>query len=110
LDRAVKEYWKKYRATDKGKLAHKKSNFKHHLKSQFGISVETFESMRLLQGGKCAICKTKPTKRLHVDHDHDTGVVRSLLCMPCNTGLGMFRENPDRLDVAADYLRRWSGA
>ena len=57
------------------------------------------------QGGLCAICGRKqPEKWLAVDHDHETGVIRGLLCSRCNSGLGQFKDNPDRLRLAADYL------
>ncbi len=42
----------------------------------------------------------------HIDHDHSTGKVRGLLCSCCNTGIGMFKDNPDVLDRAAFYLVR----
>ena len=61
------------------------------------------------QGGGCAICGTPlsydahyPTP--HIDHCHATGVVRGLLCSPCNQGLGYFKDDPDRLRDAAEYL------
>lgn len=61
--------------------------------------------MLAAQGGGCAICVVKDAT--HVDHDHVTGKVRALLCATCNTGLGMFSDNPDILSNAAGYLRRF---
>lgn len=70
------------------------------------------------QGGRCAICrrKGKPTigskgrrkdgLQLHIDHCHKTQHFRGLLCMNCNTGVGQFKDNPDLLRAAADYLER----
>jgi len=54
------------------------------------------------QGGSCAICRTAPA--VHVDHDHETGAVRALLCFNCNGGLGQFRDDPVVLRAAADYV------
>ena len=56
------------------------------------------------QGGLCAICQTAPA--VHVDHDHETGAVRALLCFNCNGGLGQFRDDPALLQAAADYVER----
>lgn len=58
------------------------------------------------QGGACAICGGPPPlgRNLYIDHDHLTGKVRGLLCHSCNSGLGMFKDHPDLLKVAAAYL------
>ena len=56
------------------------------------------------QGGLCAICRTAPAA--HVDHDHDTGEVRELLCFNCNGGLGQFKDDPEVLRAAARYVER----
>jgi hypothetical protein len=59
------------------------------------------------QAGHCAICPREPTtKRLHVDHDHKSGLVRGLLCWRCNRKLlPPSGDDPDLFDNAADYLR-----
>ena len=54
------------------------------------------------QDGVCAICRTAPAA--HVDHDHGTGAVRALLCFNCNGGLGQFKDDPEVLREAADYV------
>jgi hypothetical protein len=51
---------------------------------------------------KCAICAS--TEKLHIDHNHETGVVRGLLCGTCNAGIGMFRDKIELLKNAIDYL------
>lgn len=65
--------------------------------------------MRERQRGRCAICGTpeedSPKKRLHVDHDHGSNIVRGLLCGLCNTGLGQFKDDPARLYAAIEYLK-----
>lgn len=56
------------------------------------------------QGNKCLICRIVLT-RPHIDHDHENGQIRGILCASCNVGLGMFKENPKLLLAAADYLK-----
>jgi hypothetical protein len=66
--------------------------------------------LREEQGSRCAICgvpeEHAPMKRLHVDHDHRTHIVRGLLCSRCNTGIGQFKDDPNRLLAAIEYLKR----
>ena len=50
------------------------------------------------------VTKTGRVKRLTVDHNHETNTIRGLLCSNCNTGLGMFSDNPELLIAAAEYL------
>lgn len=85
------------------------------IKGLYGLSRIDYEFMAALQQGKCAIChlapqlppedgRRSPLHRLHVDHDHATGLVRALLCFHCNLGLGRFRDNPELLRTAATYI------
>lgn len=69
--------------------------------------------MLAAQDGVCAICRNGEAsksnrghrrRRLTVDHDHETGQVRGLLCSGCNLALGGFRDSPDLLLAAASYL------
>ena len=69
---------------------------------KYGISREIHEEMVAAQGGRCLICKRKA--ELCIDHDHESGVVRGLLCRRCNMGLGYFGENPIILQRAIRYL------
>jgi len=78
---------------------------------KYGLTVEQYDSMVEQQGSRCAIChgpdpKTNGGQHWCVDHDHATGKVRGLLCHDCNIGLGKFRDDPDLLRRAADYLAR----
>ena len=68
------------------------------------------------QSGLCMICQkpshvvwknTAKPKELSVDHDHKTGQNRDLLCDRCNRGIGNFLDDPELLEAAAAYLRRW---
>ena len=81
-----------------------------YLKNLYGLSIETYEALLAQQGGKCAVCGSafydKLGRKMHVDHDHTTGIVRGILCGPCNSGLGHFKDSPDALRAAIDYLNR----
>ena len=74
------------------------------LKTKYRLSQAAYDDMLASQGGVCAICLQPPSYTLYVDHCHETGRVRGLLCAPCNAGLGMLRDDPDRARRAADYL------
>lgn len=80
----------------------------YELKHRFGLTLADYDAMLEQQDGVCAICKTATTGgrgRFCVDHNHDTGVIRGLLCTNCNTMLGMAKDSPERLDAGAKYLR-----
>lgn len=72
---------------------------------KYGITVGQYRELLEVQGGACAICHYVPRRMLDVDHDHETGEVRGLLCNRCNKGLTMFREDADCFVRAAEYLR-----
>ncbi len=85
-------------------------NKQYWLKTEYGISLEDYNQLLKQQEHKCAICKTDETdafrQTLYVDHCHSTGVVRGLLCMQCNSGLGKFKDSLERLEAAKEYLRK----
>lgn len=62
----------------------------NHLRKRYGIDETQYRQMLAEQDGKCALC-LKP-KKLHIDHCHDTGVVRGLLCLRCNGSLAWVEE------------------
>lgn len=74
------------------------------LKARYGITLEDYEALLVKQNGVCAICEEecKTGERLSVDHDHETGAVRGLLCRACNFRLGQI-EKPG-LDKFLEYL------
>jgi Recombination endonuclease VII len=76
-----------------------------HRARRYGITPEQHQSMLDAQNGACAICK-QALGSPYVDHCHATGKVRGLLCMKCNTGIGMLADSAERLEAAAAYLRR----
>lgn len=71
------------------------------VKYTFGLLKEAYEAIPK----HCGICGG--TYKLGVDHDHDTGKVRELLCVTCNTGLGFLQDNPVLLEKAIKYLERF---
>lgn len=76
---------------------------------QYGLTEQQYDEMVAACGGRCEICGEVPSGErpvLHIDHCHDIGVVRGLLCRGCNTALGHMKDDPDRLVAAAAYLRR----
>ena len=74
----------------------------YHLRRRYGITAEHFDRMFAEQDGRCAICREAPAE--HVDHDHETGRVRGLLCFNCNGALGQFRDRRDLMLAAIAYL------
>jgi hypothetical protein len=82
------------------------------LKKNFGITIHEYQEMHDAQGGVCAICGDPETKErdgkvkwLAVDHNHDTGEVRGLLCQNCNHMIGHSRDRIEILEAAIVYLR-----
>ncbi|SDN72521.1 endonuclease domain-containing protein [Geodermatophilus sp. DSM 45219] len=68
---------------------------------KYKLSKAEVAGMRAAQDGRCAICGD-PAQ--HLDHDHETGATRQLLCQRCNHGLGLFRDDPGLLHTAALYV------
>jgi hypothetical protein len=80
-----------------------------HLQKTYGLSLEDYNKRKEEQQNCCAICKVEIFSRLFVDHCHKSGKVRKLLCSQCNSGLGMFKDNPELLVAAADYIKEHNG-
>lgn len=86
-----------------------------HLSSRYGLKPADFDRMLTEQGGACSICSVNldgsgyERNAPNVDHDHETGQVRALLCRPCNIALGHLRDDPEIVRSALDYLVRWKG-
>jgi hypothetical protein len=94
------------------------------VRRKYGLSMQFLEAMLVRQAGSCAIC-SKPwqecstAKRvqhevvflqyLYVDHDHESGRVRGLLCNACNTAIGLLEEDRARIRAALAYLCSASG-
>lgn len=73
-----------------------------HLRRQYGITESERDELIASQGGVCCICLSAPAA--HVDHCHETGRVRGVLCFSCNAALGQFKDRPDVIRRAATYV------
>lgn len=95
---------KKNRATEHGKSLRRAQLLRH----RYGMTAADYERMLEEQRYVCAACGS--FTELVIDHDHKTDEVRGLLCHACNVALGLMRDDPERLERAAAYLRRhqWS--
>ena len=92
---------------EKNAAVYKTSGRKHHLK-KYGLTPEQYDLMLAQQKGGCASCGSPPGQRaLHVDHCHDTNIVRGLLCLGCNTALGALKEDPLRMRALETYINRF---
>lgn len=100
-------YLREYREKNKLKM------FYTHIKYKYGISREQYELLFKQQNGCCAICEKSQEQckyRLHVDHNHDSNIIRGLLCNDCNCALGLFKEQPLILQKAILYLEKSSNS
>lgn len=80
---------------------------KHYaLRSKFGLNLADYNQMVASQNGACGICGITGYT-LHVDHDHESGQVRGLLCNNCNNGLGRFKDKVENLIRAQEYLQKY---
>ena len=79
------------------------------LKHKYKITEKFYQKLLSQQGGTCAICQTTTPGRNRawsVDHCHNSGTIRGLLCNTCNRGIGLFKDNPKTLTRAIIYLSR----
>lgn len=84
---------------------------KAKLRENYGITLDEYNEMLEMTGGRCPICKIEFDKEEQrwpvVDHCHSSGQVRGILCNRCNCGLGYFRDNPKFLQQAAVYAQQF---
>lgn len=85
------------------------------MRAKYGLSLQQIDAMWEAQGRKCAICRRSIktygrviAEKAYVDHNHETGEIRGLLCHHCNTMLGMAKDNPELLMAGAAYLEQHS--
>lgn len=99
---------KKYK--DKDPEKRKIRRYELRIYNRYKITTKDYQAMLVRQGGKCAICgrtdNSVKTNRLYIDHNHETGAVRALLCHWCNAGLGMFQDSKQVLSSAIKYLEK----
>lgn len=92
-----------------------RKNRDYNLKKLFGITSDGFDKILESQGGCCLICgdENPPPVRKEqmngfvVDHCHDTGIIRGILCQSCNKALGFLRDDPNTAERAYKYLFKW---
>lgn len=81
----------------------------NYIKRTYGVT--DGEAQRLLiarRSGVCVICGENRSgkKELEIDHDHDTGLIRGVICQKCNTGLGAFNDDLELLECVVDYMKQ----
>lgn len=107
----TRAYRRRYVESDEARERRNARKRNRHFLLEYGLTADDIKRMEEEQDGKCRICNQPPDRgifgqppRLHVDHDHETGEVRGLLCSGCNTGIGMLQEDPLRLFASIEYL------
>ena len=118
-----KEYYKEYRKKHAEKLANQNKKWreankeqdalvmlKARLKRKYNLSIEEYNTLIESQNNSCKICGTHATNnikgKLYIDHCHTTGKVRGLLCMKCNSALGLLNDNKELVQNLLDYLNK----
>lgn len=99
----IKKTVKKWREENPDK--HSKQRQKEVL-VKYGLSLEDYQNLKRAQDCKCAICrKTPKNHNLAIDHCHNTGKIRGLLCRTCNSAIGFLKDDPILVRRALDYLK-----
>jgi len=89
------------------KSCHNRSSGEGYWRRRYGLTKADVDRLRAAQGDRCAICGDCSPG--HLDHDHESGAVRALLCQRCNNGLGLLKDDPAVLRAAAEYVERHRG-
>jgi hypothetical protein len=102
------ERFKAYQAEYRQRPERRRAMRDLYYRRTYGVSADEVDERLADQNGRCAICGTQPERlaSMHLDHDHDAGHLRGLLCVSCNQGLGQFRDDPALLLRAIVYLRQ----
>lgn len=118
-------YWKEHKAASEDRKEYAREwarqarlvNADYYLNAdlvrKYGMTIEDYRTILVAQDGVCAVCKRPETTLIRgkaiampVDHCHTTGKTRGLLCTQCNRGLGLFGDDPVRLQAAIGYLEK----
>src|SRR5689334_8320610 len=99
IDRKTKRYLRRRPSAEQKRA--------YDSRHKFGVAINESDIL-LAQNGKCAICLAEFGDKLkpQLDHSHATGKIRGLLCRNCNLGIGLFRDNPEFLNSAREYLSK----
>lgn len=95
-------YW-----AEENKESYRESTRNTRRKIEYGINPEEFNRLLEDQHYRCAICKISIDQTSHLDHCHNTGTVRGILCKKCNLGLGFFDDNIDKLYSSIEYIKKY---
>jgi len=115
IDRIQKKYTETHRKEINARSNlyshnHRKQKKENELKRRYGLSITEYNNLLLSQDNRCAICGqfldlTNP-RDICIDHNHQTGVIRGILCHKCNLAIGLLRDNPEYTNNATIYLKR----
>ena len=114
--KAVQQKWKQEHKKEINE--HRRKYDKEHpeikkgqaMKFNYGITLDEYNQVFAAQKGRCMICgihQSELLRSLAIDHNHETGEFRSLLCANCNTGIGLFHENTGIMRTAISYLEKY---
>lgn len=102
------DYMKVWRQEPENKARVKQYMKEYKLFYSYGLPYSEYNSLVAAQDSRCAICDAV-SENLYVDHNHETGAIRELLCNDCNIVLGIFKDDPIRFKNAVNYLEKHNG-
>jgi len=104
-----KKCYQEHRSKNTNEEKRRLSNIYSQKKNKYGLSKEEYDNMFVSQSNRCAICDNPfDENKACVDHSHDSGLVRGLLCTNCNRGLGAFKDDITLIKNAIKYLSKFT--
>lgn len=100
---AIREHRRRYMASRKVEASEYRRRW--NLAKRYGLTIDQFTEILDSQGGCCAVCGAKEVRQV-VDHDHETGMVRGILCVRCNVSIGGLGDTVDGVMRALKYLEK----